>query len=235
MYLEGMGAGPFLRAYIFTPPGSTKNGPYASVCGSLPNGCYNTGRVDMGAPVGSACLHPDPVQFDDFTKMAVYAGEHQESLREFSSVAEMTQFCSTAGVPAPVVASPTVNPSPTITQTPAPGFTVGASTSSGARRLPTGISTPSAPRMQPSPLNPEIKTRESELATLKANLCAHPNRWDQYGGVEGLRKHFAEAGLTPIEIDDVLSCVSVSQAGFSGIGLLLLIGLGIFALGGHRK
>jgi len=145
MYLSGLGAGPFLRAFIFVPPGSNQFGPYASVCGSLPNGCYNTGRVDMGAPVGQACLNPDPQQFDNFQSMAAYAAAHQESLKEFSSVQAINSFCSTAGA-APVTAAPTPSvPPPTITQTPSGGYINPGATSSGSGRFPTGIATPSAP------------------------------------------------------------------------------------------
>lgn len=154
MYLSGLGAGPFLRTFIFVPPGSNAFGPYASVCGTLPNGCYNTGRVDMGAPVGGACLSPDPQQFADFQSMAAYAASHGETLREFSTVQEINAFCSTAGIqPVQVAAKPPGGlPSyapPTIQQIPAPGYVNPSYTPGGTPILSTGVATASAPQMPP--------------------------------------------------------------------------------------
>lgn len=142
MYLSGPSVGPFIRAYIFTPAGSDRNGPYATVCGSLKNGCYNTGRIDMGAPKGQVCLQPDPQQFDDYTKLLAYAAAHGESVKEFASVPDITAFCSMSGIPSP---GPAIQAPPPIQLIPSPGYINAGVTSSGARILPSGVTTPSAP------------------------------------------------------------------------------------------
>lgn len=91
---------PKFRAYIYVKPNSNAFGPYASVCGSLKGGCFNTGAFDSDAPRGQGCLNADPQQFASFQDLVSYAAARGETLMEVETVAAINKLCSSGIAPA---------------------------------------------------------------------------------------------------------------------------------------
>lgn len=160
------------RVFIYVPPGSNEFGPYANVCGSIVNGCYNTGRFDEGTG-----LCGDPKQFDNIASMTAYAQANGETLYQAKTVEEVNALCTARAAAAPKP--------PQVIQPTAPAAGLPAPPPVGLVAIPTnepGIPGSGAPTIQVTESNagPEFTGKQSEedMAIYRLILETAPNRVD---------------------------------------------------------
>jgi hypothetical protein len=157
------------RVYIFVPFQSNKYGPYATVCGSLPNGCYNTGRLDDTATV-MRCT--DAKQFASLQDMLVYAQSNNEIPMEAQSIEEVNALCSAPQTTQPPVITATA---PAVSQ---PAQPVGIPIPQPTPGLPGPGSPPAVVNVTDTQAEPTEFTKGEDMAIYRLILESGPNRFD---------------------------------------------------------
>ena len=165
------------RLYIFVPFNDNKYGPYATVCGSLPNGCYNTGRYDDQAAGAMRC--GDARQFGSLQDLLVYAQSQNETPMQADSIEQVNALCTASVSP-----TPPVNLGPPVAPTEPKPPQVFAGTP-----IPQTSPGPGAPpviNVTDSPSEPtQYTTGAKDVAIYRLILESGPNRFDTGATYEG--------------------------------------------------